>query len=180
MPTFQRADKSVNQMADEILHQFATHEPLIAAKVTIDFVFAYPDYDERTGAPKNDALKLHGTKALAIARKIPLKDRALGRADCEITIDHHHWDRATEDVRRALLDHELHHFEVKIDKRGVVTDDLGRPVINLRHHDYDIGWFRIIAQRHGQHSIECQQAETMMEDSGQFFWPAFTRKLKAA
>ena len=121
-------------MAKELLAQFETHHPIRDAGVTIDFVFAYAKQDE-AGNPVGNALTKNGCKCGGLCRKMPLKDRALGRADVEIALDGDWWRDATEDERRALLDHELHHIAVKIGKTGLVRDDLGRPVILLRKHD---------------------------------------------
>lgn len=177
--SFQKCPPSVAKMAKSILEQFESHKPLVNAGVTVDFVFAFAEKDEKTGEPKGDALKHHGVKALGICRKIGLKDRALGRADAEISLDGDWWATAGEDEQRALLDHELHHIQVKIDKRGLVRDDLQRPVIRLRPHDVETGWFKIIAERHKQASQECKQAVEIMCNGGQFFWPALSKLVEA-
>lgn len=173
---FQRAPDWVADIGRSIMRVYETHKPLMDCEVTVDYVFAFSDKDENTGEPLNDALTKNGVRALGIARKIPLKDRALGRADAEIAIDGDWWNGASDKQRRALLDHELHHLSVKIDKRGLVLDDLGRPVIVLRKHDHEIGWFKIIAARHGEHSQEQIQAARMFEDAGQFYWPDIAPK----
>lgn len=159
-------------MANTLLFEFDTHMPLINAKTTIDFVFAYSEKDEKTGNPINDALTHNGYKVIGIAKAVPLKDRALGRSDAEIALDGDWWGDATDQQQRALLDHELHHLEVKIDKRGIVKDDLGRAVIKIRKHDYDFGWFNIIAKRHGGASIERAQANDILNQNGQLYWPS--------
>jgi len=159
-------------MANGILVEFDSHNPLLDARVKIDFVFAYADRDEKTGAPINDALTKNGCKALGVCRKIPLKDRALGRGDAEISIDGDWWkEDASPEEQAALLDHELHHIEVKIDNRGPVRDYLGRPVLRLRKHDHEFGWFTVIAARHGPNSQERIQAKAIMDMHGQFYWP---------
>ena len=175
MPKFQKCPQKINDLALEILCEFETHKMLLDAKVKIDFVFAFADEDDEC-RKVNYALTKNGVRALAIARKIPLKDRAMGRGDCEVSIDHDHWEAIDDRERRALLDHELHHFAVKIDKRGLVRDDLGRPVINIRKHDYEFGWFRVIAERHAAASVEVQQAAKMFSESGQAFWPDIIRR----
>src|SRR6185295_2951630 len=119
--TFERCNKQVEKMVFEVLAKHTTHQPLLDARVKIDLVFAMPDYDEKTGLPVNDALTHNGAPAYGIARKIPLKDRVLGRGDAEIAIDRTFWDRVDDEEKEALLDHELHHFQVKVDKRGLVT-----------------------------------------------------------
>lgn len=171
MTSFKRCDKVVEKLAATILSKHESHRPLLDAKVTVDFVFAYPEYDEKTGEPLADALTKNGVKALGVTRKIPLKDRALGRADAEIAIDGDWWGKAPEEEQEALLDHELNHLAIKIDKRGLVTDDLGRPMIQLRKHDVDCGWFKIVAERNGTHSIEQQQAKRILDEFGQYIFP---------
>jgi hypothetical protein len=175
MPKFEKCGADVRTMANEILCAFETHQPLLDARVTVDYVFAYADEDDN-GNKRGHALSHGGVRALGIARKIPLKDRVLGRADAEISLDGDWWNEAPEKDKRALLDHELHHLSIKIDKRGLVRDDSGRPCIYMRKHDFEFGWFRIIAERHGLHSIECQQAKLMMDNSGQLFWPELITK----
>jgi len=175
MPTYQRCPTDINDLSLQILCEFESHKPLLDAKVKIDFVFAMGDVNEKTGEIISDAIVKNGVKALGLARKLSLKDRAMGRGDAEVTLDRDHWMKISEDEQRALLDHELHHLSVKSDKRGLVRDDLGRPVIVIRDHDYEFGWFRIIAERHGRASIERQQASVMLSESGQLFWPALTK-----
>lgn len=101
----------------------------------------------------------------------------MGRGDAEITIDNQWWEESTEEEKRALLDHELHHIALKIDKRGIVRDDLGRPKIQMRNHDLEIGWFKVIAARHGDNSQERLQAKHAMNNMGQYFWPEIAGKM---
>ena len=166
MPTFLRCDESVNAMAKSLIAEFDTHHPLNARGVIIDFVFAFPDKDDDTGEAINDAITKGGMKCLGLCRKIPLKDRALGRGDAEITLDGDWWGGATTEEARALLDHELTHLRVMDE-----NDDLGRPILKLRKHDFEVGWFGIVAKRHGSASQEQIQAKTIMDRAGQLFWP---------
>lgn len=171
MPTFQRADKSVEELAKELIEKYETHKPLAVVEVAIDYVFAFGDVDDN-GKQLNDALTKNGLKCLGIARKLPLKDRAMGRGDAEISLDGDWWKIATEDQQAALLDHELHHIAVKSDKAGNVQyDDLNRPQIKLRKHDVEVGWFKCIAERHGSASQERIQAKAIMDFQGQYYWP---------
>lgn len=168
MPTtYQRCDESVLEIAKELWREFETYEPMTDAGVKIDFVFAFAEKDDN-GNVLGDALKHHGCKALGICKKLSLKDRALGRGDAEISIDGDWWQNASHDERRALLDHEMYHIKVTSQR-----DDLGRPVIKMREHDYEFGWFSCIAARHGLFSQERIQAAKMMDQAGQFFWPSF-------
>lgn len=170
MASFERAPKSVEHMARALLEEFETHKPLPDSGAVIDFVFARAELND-DGEPKGNALSKNGIRALGIARKLSLKDRAMGRGDAEIALDADHWTTIDETQQRALLDHELHHLTPKIDKRGLVRDDLGHPVILLRKHDLEMGWFNIIAERHEAASIECKQAKFIFDNFGQAYWP---------
>lgn len=172
MPTYKKSPQTVKDMAKSILEQFESHHPIRDAGVRVDILMAYPEYDEETGEPLNDALKHQGQKALGICRIVNLKDRTKGLGDAEILLDGHWWDNtASEEQQRALLDHELHHLAVKKKGEEIQKDDLGRPKLRMRKHDYQFGWFTTIAERHGIHSQERIQARAMMEIAGQYYWP---------
>lgn len=171
MPTYERADKSVERLAKELIEQYETHKPMKVVEPKVDYVFAYGDVDDE-GRQLNDALTKNGLKALGITKIIALKERALGRGDVEVALDGDWWKSATDEQQAALLDHELHHICIKCDKAGNVQyDDLGRPKIKLRKHDVEVGWFKVVAERHGAASQERIQAKAIMDFSGQYFWP---------
>lgn len=178
MATFEQCDKSVENMAGQLLHRYESHKPLLIADAKIDYVFAYGarnDEGELTG----DALKKNGVKALGIARIVPLKERALGRGDAEVSLDGDWWKNTNDEERQAVLDHELHHFAVKVDNgNNIKTDDLGRPMLRMRKHDVDVGWFKVIAERHGVSSVEQIQARQIMDAYGQYFWPDIADAVK--
>lgn len=171
MPTYEKCDKSVRDMAIALLNDFETHQLTRSAGVTIDFIFAFAEKDDN-GNPVGPALMHQGYPAGGICRKIALKDRVKGMADVEICLDGDWWGNADEGERRALLDHELHHISPKQSGGGAFKcDAAGRPIIGIRKHDYQVGWFEVIAARHGIHSAERRQASLMMAESGQYFWP---------
>lgn len=171
MPTYQRATQNVEDLALAILEEFESHAPILKAGVKIDFIFAFADLDDKTGEPINNAITARGFRALGQCRKISLKDRSVGRGDAEIVLDADHWKDAGDAERKALLDHELNHIEVKEDERGHLVDDLDRPVLKMRKHDLEVGWFHSVAARHGAHSCERIQAKQIMDAFGQFYWP---------
>lgn len=176
MPTFQKCGPEIEHLAKEILNKYETHADILAAGVRIDFVFAFGDTDPDSGERTSDAIKDRGRRVFGQARKIKLKDRAMGRGDAEICIDGDWWtEEATPAMRKAMLDHELHHLQVRFDKAGnVKVDDLQRPELKLREHDVEVGWFSIIAARHGVDSMEQIQARNIHERFGQYFWPEIT------
>lgn len=172
MPTFQKAIGELPELAVELLERYDTHHPIRDARVKIDLIWAYGDRDDDDNLI-SDALKKNGIRAYGLAKVLSLKDRVMGRGDCEILIDHDFWETASEETHAALLDHELVHIQLKLDKTGaVIADDIGRPKLKLRKHSYEIGWFSEVAARHGVHSIERQQAKQMMDESGQIYWPS--------
>lgn len=171
MPTYEPADAQLIGMADEVLARYESHSPLLKNKVKFDFVFAHPTVNEN-GESTGDAIKKNGRKALGLCRVINLKDRTMGRGDVEILIDFDWWsEEASEQEQFALLDHELHHAEVKMKDGQPKRDNLGRPMIRLRKHDVEVGWFDIIALRHGKHSQELIQAKKLSDEVGQLYWP---------
>lgn len=171
MPTYEPADETVIELASEILAKYESHSPLLKHRVKFDFVFAHPTVDEN-GEAHGDAIKKNGVKALGLCRIINLKDRTMGRGDVEILLDFDWWhDEANQSEQAALLDHELHHAEVKMKDGHPKLDNLGRPLIRLRKHDAEFGWFDIIALRHGKFSQERIQAKKLSDEVGQLYWP---------
>lgn len=158
-------------MASEILNEFDSHKPLIEAKVRIDYLFAYGERDD-DGKLVSDAIVHHGVRALGQARILPVKDRVMGRGDAEIMLDGDYWtEKATEEMQRAILDHELHHVSLKVKKGQYLYDEAGRPQLKMRKHEVQVGWFPLIAERHGKHSQERIQAEVILDTFGQYLFP---------
>lgn len=157
---YQKASKDVYDKAADLLvrHYAEVH----ASKLTIDFVFAYAATNDK-GQPTGPAIMHQGYPALGLCRVLSLKDRAMGRADVEITIDGDQWPEMSPEQQDALLDHELHHIQLRLNKVGKLdTDDLGRPKVSIRKHDRQYGWFDAIAKRHGAASFEVQQANNLL------------------
>jgi hypothetical protein len=182
MPTYKKAPKEVNEMAAELLCGFEGHKPLLDNRVTVDYMLAYGDTDE-DGHVIKPAIQKAGVTARGQCRIMGPKDRAMGRSDSEIMLDADWWDDASPEQQKALLEHELWHLSIKTKKFGgpCERDDSGRPLLKLRHHDYDFGWFSVIAARHGAASQERIQAAQLMSDGGQYFWPdLFDGKARAA
>jgi hypothetical protein len=168
MPTYERCPLAIHEQADAVLHKHATHEDTLLAGVKIDFIFAKADRDEESGELLGPAITKNGVGALGLCRIINLRDRTMGRGDVEIMLDMDWWEKADWEEQNALLDHELHHIQLKGGKNPL--DDLGRPKIRLRKHDHEFGWFAIVAARNGAASLERQQAKAMMDEFGQYYW----------
>ena len=126
--------------------------------------------------PTGHAVKLHGIPCYAVVKIIGATDRALGGKDARITIDKAKWEEMPTAERRALLDHELEHLMAVRDDAGFMKlDAYERPKLRMRHHDRDYGWFDSIAERHGDHSIEVQQAHQLAAEGRTiYFQPSFS------
>ncbi len=148
------------------------HLELANHEVKIDYITAQATVND-DGVPTGPAVTHGGYPAWAIAKILQSKDRVMGRGDCEIVIDGDRWPMLSDEQKDALLDHELYHFTLKVDKYGaVVMDDIHRPKMKLRKHDHQFGWFDEIAQRHGANSIEVGQFVNLChDDSGQYYLP---------
>jgi len=128
--------------------------------VTVSASYVFDGRNEETNEPEGRALECKGVAALAVVRATKLKERVQGRADVEILICGVEWPRLTPKQQDALIDHELYHVELIIDRETgePKLDDSGRPMLNMRDHDISVGWFLINAQRHGINSPEIRQA----------------------
>lgn len=160
--TFEKApDEVENRVRDLLQIHYEEHWNV---GIKIDLIFVRND----TGQP----LSHQGYPAAAVVRIIPLKDRSMDRGDAEIVIDAEGYEGMDDPQRDALLDHELYHLVLAKDKdMKVKLDDLGRPMLRMRKHDHQVGWFREIAVRHGRNSMECRQAKLIYDKHAQAYWP---------
>lgn len=173
MPMYRKASAEVNQIVEQMLEKY--HGPLRDAGVQIECLFAFALTDDN-GDSTGPALKLGGYPCNAVVRILNLKDRTVGRGDAEIVIDGDQWDTWDDEQKRALIDHEIEHLELKTDDEGVIRDDLGRPKLRLRKHDVHFGWFDSIARRHGAASFEVQQFRQLVVKKYQAWLPGFDLK----
>jgi len=163
MKIFEKCPPEVDELLEEVVSK--VHPRLREAEVTFGCVFARNEDEKGNIKP---AVKRHGVPASAMIAITSAEDRTRGLEDAKLTIDAHIWNRMKPDERRALLDHELTHIIVD----GEETDDLGRPKLKSRPHDWEIWGFAEIVQRHGRNAPEFRAAEKLMEDYGQLLlWP---------
>lgn len=166
--TYQQAGEDVRRLANKLILKF--HNELAEADVRIDYIFAFAELDKKTSEKKGFAIMQNGYRALGLARKLGLKDRVMGRGDCEVILDGDEWPNLSEETQAAIVDHELEHFEVAREKDGTIkTDDIDRPKIKMRQHDRQHGWFDNIARRHGMHSIEVKQFYSIFTEAGAIY-----------
>lgn len=154
MATFRRADAEADALIAAVMAE--QYPELTEAGVTVSSLFAHAPRNAN-GEPDGPALKHHGWPAMAVVKINSQRDRADGLADARISIDGDEWPNWGDDVRRAVIDHELCHLELRLDaenedehgNRPVKLDDCNRPMLKLREHDFEIGGFANIVARHG-------------------------------
>lgn len=173
MNKYTAAGLDVARSAKKLIKKY--HEGLSKARVRIDFLFVTTDGEDGC------ALKCNGYPAAAVASIVPQKYRVAtgrkgsGAADARVIIDKDAWTELTDKQKDALLDHEIQHFEVVMEAESgtIALDGNDRPKLRLRKHDVSIGWFTVVAQRHGEHSGEVMQARAMIENTATIFLPGF-------
>src|SRR5919109_495583 len=115
----------------------AHHEDLTQARIALAWCTSWtPDPDGRC--------------TLGKCRKASDLDRELSEWDFIVLLNERFWNDplTTEVQRRALLDHELCHAAVKVDRlREPQLDETGRTVYPTRKHD--LGGFARVAERYG-------------------------------
>ncbi len=177
---YEKAKQRVVDLLGDVMSEH--HPELAACEVTVDILMV--SSHDKEGSRLPDAVKLHGYPCLATMKIVPLKQRVLGQADALLSIDELAWEDLSEEQQVAALDHELEHIEVVDEDGGFVSvdpdtsemigtpksDDIGRPVLKLKLHDWQLGGFRNVAKRHGIHAIEVQQADECRDENGQYFW----------
>lgn len=159
----EQAEASIHEMASEIMTKL--HDELRLPDGTHPRLCILVASSSDREIP---AVNLHGYPCYAKISVIPYKQRVDKRADAEIIIDKDVWlNTLTEPQQRAILDHEITHLEILKNSEGfVITDDIGRPKLGIRLHDWFLGGFRSIAQRYGEHAIEVLEARKFQEKYG--------------
>ena len=146
--TYEPCPKAVLTLVEKTID--AHHPDLRDAEVAVYCLFAISD----TG----QAIMAHGYPALARIKINKLEDRVAGFLDATMLIDKIAWEEMDDEGKAALVDHELEHLKVVIDKEGsLVTDDAGRPKLRIKKHDWQTGGFYSIAKRHQDKAHEVIQ-----------------------
>ncbi len=174
MKSYTVCPKSITERTVALLKKYwPLHHKL---GLTVDHLFVSHDGD-------GPALKLGGYACAGIIRKTSVKERAAGRADAEMVLDEERFTTMTPRQQEALLHHELNHLVVALDGKGKPkVDATGRPVLKIRLHDQQFGWFDDTARLYGEDSFEVRQARGLLSaPAGQIYFE-FTKpdRLKGA
>lgn len=157
--TYEECSDVVREILDDLLR--TTHKRLLDAGVTFHLAYTWPQ------------LMHQGYPAGAVVEIVSLKLRSRGQADAAVTIDADSWEEQSEDERRGLLDHELTHLLVVIDKDTgkPKLDAAGRPKLKMRKHDYFLGGFTEVVERHKIAAPEARGYRAINRDWGQTLLP---------
>lgn len=150
--------RAPDECTDRIAHLLKIFYPdLLKAGVRFDLLSIATDSEDKP------ALVHGGYPAAAVVRATSIKERTKGAGDVEIVIDEAVYLGMSDAEKDGLMDHEIHHVVLKLDKKTgqPKLDCRGRPKIGMRKHDIQCGWFVEIAKRHGPASGEVRQATQM-------------------
>lgn len=170
MAIYRNADSQAHDLIHELIDEY--HGSLKDCAVRVGALFAFAPRDEETGEPKGDALKKYGLPASATVRIVSQRDRIAGLPDCQILIDGEAWEKEWSDEhKKAVLDQQLQYLEVQFDEEGgVKLDACCRPRLRIIPPDYLISGFRMIAERHGDESVEVKEARKVQKVYGQLLF----------
>jgi len=157
------ADKDTTALAHSVRDEYHPHLKNIDAMV----LFSMARIDDRTGETAGPALRAYGAPTPGIAKICNPQERAITKKEILLKIDAAEWDAMTPDQRVALLDHLWSHIELVRDSQGrprYGTD--GRIRLTKRQHDWRIGGFNSVLERHGEAAIDVLNIkEAFGEDS---------------
>lgn len=159
--TYEPCGTDVTDLIAEILK--AHHQEVARYAPRISAIFVTRE-SKKLG--HTSALKLRGFPVAAKTQITPLADRARGEADAKLTIDSYAWKSLPIPQRRALIDHELQHLELKATKKGGHTDDLGRPRLGIQTHDWELTGFQAVMERNGENALEAIALHRFAADYG--------------
>ncbi len=170
--TFERAPKAIEALVQKAMELY--QPALLKERVTIDAIIVRKTKGTEDETEDVHALKRSGYPIDAKIGVTSLQDRARGIADAKLMIDGFEWNKATDRQRLALIDHELEHLVLvehepteKDPAIYFLKDDLGRPKLKVRPHDWELAGFQTVAIRHAEHSHEAMQFAAFRADYAQ-------------
>lgn len=168
--TYQQCGDEVDRLIRQVMEKH--HAELYEHKVTIQAIGARRESKKEGSVP---ALKSDGMIVAAKIQITSLQDRSRGIADAKMVIDMMTWDTMAVTRKEALIDHELMHLKVAHERptkandwdASVKFDDLGRPMLKARPHDWRLTGFAAVVERHGEASVESAQFLSFRAEFGQ-------------
>ncbi len=131
-------------------------------EVTIAVIKAERKLNKDGDATEGPVLALHGYECAATIRITTYAQRVLKIPDAILTINWEQWEGLTKGQKEALLDHELTHLVISRDAENTPRyDDLGRPLLRMRKHDWHLGGFLEVVERHGIQSLDASSVHAV-------------------
>lgn len=177
--TFARAPSTLNSRVESVLKRWHADDLYVKKfEVNVETLLAYGPRNKK-GQETGPAIVIHGREAYACIRITSLEERVAGRADAVMWIDGDRYKRWKPEILEAIIDHELQHLELRLNPKTdePMCDDCGRPILKIREHDYQFGWFTVIAERHKSNAVEVIQAAQIAEQR-QLYFPDFNMEPK--
>lgn len=157
MNTYRIADAKVEKRLRSLRKK---HHPMLdKARVRIEAFFVTTDGED--GA----SLRYKGSPTSCKTEILSQVNRVGSKADARILIDKEDWDIASPQQRDAMLDRALTFIKVKQKDEKTVLDGNDRPKLELRVPDRVFAWFDVIAARHGEASLEVQEARQVVTNA---------------
>lgn len=173
--TFDNATPELESTVASVMRRYHSRllEPQIERSVRVETLLVYGPRN-KDGDQTGPAIKVHGCSAYACIRITTLEERVAGRSDAVMWIDGDGRKTWPPQTLEAIIDHELTHLELcECPKSGEIQfDDAGCVKLKLRPHDFQVGWFDEVAERHPNSSIETKQA-CALANSRQMYFPGF-------
>lgn len=169
MKYFEKAPKAITDRIRMVLkdHQDELH----AAKVKVGAMLVRADPLGDDNEAIFQCLTHQGMPAAATISVLGARDRARGGPDAEILIDDFVWNHLDDQQQTALIDHELQHLELALDKHGEVKRDAqDRPKMSTRPHDFQVGGFHAVIKRHGEAALEAMGLTKVLQDTYQLLF----------
>jgi hypothetical protein len=169
---YERCDDEVEELIQKVLKNWHKDRLFLKSVDEIDVgAIFYLAKTDANGEVIGPPLKLHGYTCAATIKVNSLKHRAQGLADATICIDGESWKDSSQERRISLIDHELEHLERVIKGDAPAVDDLMRPLLRVKLHDWQLGGFRVIAERHREAAWEVEMAQDFATEYGQLLFP---------
>lgn len=170
------ADKQVDELIAKATKLW--HTDLLDAGAVVKAISIYPELDD-AGRPKSPAIKHGGAPAAAQIKVASVRERVIGNCDAIMEIDGYRWNSLDDGSRMALIDHELEHLVVTVDKSGAPQrHDDGRPKLSTKPDDWSLTGFVDVVKRHGAKALEAMAIKSVAEQCQELM--PFMREAAAA
>lgn len=154
---YEKAPEEVNSLITKVMEKYHNELFIAGVKVAATMVSKLGKEDELV-----PCLKVRGAQAYACIHTVRPSQRLRVQHDAELTIDAFLWEDMGMPQKIAILDHELTHLAIRLDKQGKPKlDDHGFIRLRCVNHDYDISGFYQIVRRHGMKSIEWNRVSSV-------------------